>query len=155
MATFLLFDEVVNYIFKPSAITTGGPIDFDLDVFKIALGAAAPTGGQDGATVLANFTQIGTTGAYAAQTAASPTFAETGAGTGIWQFTTADIPFTASGGNFATFRYIVMYDDDTATPADIMIGFLDYGSNVDLTTGNTFTVNVGANGWFQITVPNS
>lgn len=154
MATFYLFDEVVLYIFEPSAITAGGPIDFETDAFKVALTNSAPT--QDTYDTLSDVTQITAQNGYSSggNAAANPAFAETGAGTGIWQFTTDDVIFTASGGDFAAFQYPVLYDDDTTTPADILIGYLNYGSTVNLTSGNTFTVNVGANGWFQITVPN-
>lgn len=153
MATFLLFDEAVRLLLVPVSGANGGPVDFSTDVFKIALGPVASAPDQAADSLLSDFTQITSAGSYAVQTATTPAISEPSSG--VFQFTTDDIPFTASGGNFDTFRYIVMYDDDITTPLDLTIGFLDYGSNVDLVSGNTFTVNVGANGWFQISVPNS
>ena len=50
---------------------------------------------------------------------------------------------TASG-TVATFRYVVLYND-TATN-DELIGYYDYGSNVDLLNGETFTITFDASG---------
>jgi hypothetical protein len=156
MATFYFYDEVVSYIFEPSGITGGGPIDFETDAFNCYLSnETADATTQQADSVLADITQIAGTGGYTTQSAANPVFGETGAGSGVWEFSTDNVAWTASGADFATARYIGMYDDDIATPADVLIGFLDYGAGgFTLTDGNTFTVTVGANGWFQITVPN-
>lgn len=157
MATFVLFDEIVNYMLSPALLT--GTLNFETNDFRVALTNSAPT--QDSYNDLADITQIASGNGYttvttgpAGASAANPTVAETGAGTGIWQFTTDDIVFTASGGSIATFRYPVLVDVTVTISANaVLVGYLDYGSAVDLTTGNTFTVNVGTNGWFQITVP--
>jgi hypothetical protein len=50
----------------------------------------------------------------------------------------------------AAFRYVICYDDTPTSPADPLIGQLDYGSSLTLTDGNTFTVDVGANGIFRL-----
>jgi hypothetical protein len=143
MATFTFFDEFKKYI-------GDGTIDLDTHTFKIALTNTAPTTGTD--TVIANITQIANGNGYTTggNTLGTVTYAETGAGTGIWQFTSADSVFTASGGSIGPFRYVVLYDDTPTSPADPLVGLLDYGSNVTVTTGNTFTVDVGANGWFRL-----
>ena len=76
---------------------------------------------------------------------------ETGAGTGVWRFVSADEVFTASGGSIGPFRYVVLYDDTPTSPADPLVGYLDYGTNLTVTDGNTFTVDINAtNGWFQL-----
>lgn len=62
------------------------------------------------------------------------------AGTGT--LTAVDVVFTASGGSFGPFRYIVIYND-TATD-DPLIGYADYGSAITVLTGETFTVDFGA-----------
>ena len=164
MATFALFDEVINFIFVPStAALTGEPLDFDTDTFAVALtNTSLTTTEQASYDFLNDITQIASGNGYTTVTnaaganAANPTFGETGAGTGIWQFTTDDITFTANPSAMAQFRYPVLccqgVTDGSNNP--VLIGFLDYGSAVDLQAGSTFTVNVGANGWFQITVPN-
>lgn len=143
MATFTFFDEFKKYI-------GDGTIDLDTHTFKIALTNSAPTTGTN--TVLADITQITAANGYSSggNTLATVTWAETGAGTGIWQYTSADNVFTASGGSIGPFRYVVLYDDTPTSPADPLVGLLDYGSNVTVTNGNTFTVDVGANGWFRL-----
>lgn len=143
MATFTFFDEFKKYL-------GDGTIDLDTHTFKIVLTNSAPTAGTN--TVLADITQIANGNGYTTggNTLGTVTWAETGAGTGIWQFTSADSVWTASGGSIGPFRYVVMYDDTPTSPADPLVGYLDYGSNVTITTGNTFTVDVGANGWFRL-----
>lgn len=101
--------------------------------------------------MLADITQIAGTGGYAAVTLASVTFTETGAGTGIWEFDSAAFSWTASGADFATARYVVVYDDTPTSPADPLLGYLDIGS-FTLANGSTLTVTPGANGIFRITV---
>ena len=64
--------------------------------------------------------------------------------TGTVGFTATDLVLTASGA-VATFRYVVLYDDDPTSPANPLIGWYDYGSNVTLATGETFTIDFTTN----------
>lgn len=66
--------------------------------------------------------------------------------TGTVPFTATDLVLSASGGAVATFRYIAFYDDDPTSPADPLIGFLDYGSNLTLADGESLTLDFGSNG---------
>lgn len=143
MATFTFFDEFKKYL-------GDGTIDLDTHTFKAMLTNSAPTTGTN--TVKADITEISAGNGYTAGGAslASVTWAETGAGTGIWQFTAADVTWTASGGSIGPFRYVVVYDDTPTSPADPLVGLLDYGSAVTITDGNPFTVDVGANGLFRL-----
>lgn len=79
----------------------------------------------------------------------SETWAETGADTNIWQLTSADEVITAVGGSFGPFRYVYMYNDTPTVPADPLIAKLDLGAPVTITDTNTFTIDVGANGWVR------
>jgi len=47
---------------------------------------------------------------------------------------------TASGGAVAPFRYLVLYNDDPTSPADPLIGWWDYLSDLTLNNGETLTV---------------
>lgn len=49
---------------------------------------------------------------------------------------------TAAGGSIADFRYVVLYNDTTAS--DNLISFYDYGSTVTLADGESLTINASA-----------
>lgn len=143
MATGVVFHEAMNNI-------GNGAIDLDSHTFKAVLTNTAPSQAND--DELADITQIANGNGYTTGgvTLSSVTWAETGAGTGIWQFSCADFSWTASGGNIANFRYVVIYSD-TST-GDKLFLYLDYGSAVTITSGNSFTVDVQANGLVRFTV---
>jgi hypothetical protein len=128
-----------------------GTIDLDSHAFKWALSNTAPVPATG--TVLADIVQLAAGNGYPAGgvTVPSVTWAETAANSGIWRFGAGDSVITAAGGSIGPFRYLVLYDD---TPAgDPLVGFLDYGSSITLTDGNTFTVDVTPTGIFTLTVP--
>lgn len=141
MATFVVVHEFANHLGQ-------GDVELDAHTFKACITNTAPA--QATNAVLADLTQIAATGGYAAATLASVTFTETGAGTGIWEFDSAPFAWTASGANFATGRYIYIYDDTHASK--VLVGYLDYGSTFVVTDGNTLTVTPGANGIMRLTV---
>ena len=132
--------------------------NLNTDHMILMLSNTAPV--QDTGSVYTDITQIATGNGYLqfdGSSEASPvavldnTYAETGAGTGVWRMTSSDEVFTAAGGSIATFRYIVMCNNTAS--GNELVGYLDYGSAVDVTIGNTFTVDVGANGWLELTIP--
>lgn len=143
MATFVPTHEFGKYL-GDGAVTLGS------HTFKAVLTNSAPTAA--GSTVLSGITQISSTGGYAAVTLTSVTWSETGAGTGIWEFDSGAFSWTASGANFDTARYIVIYDDTPTSPADPLVGYIDYGATFIVTDGNSLTVTPGANGIFRLTV---
>lgn len=142
MATVVIFDDFILQLGEKTH-------DLSSDTFKLALTNSAPT--ADTGDELADITQIANGNGYTTGGTAlsSVVWEETGAGTGIWRFVSADVVFTASGGSIGPFRYGVLYND-TST-GDKLIGYIDYGTNVTVTDGNTFTFDVNAaSGWFQI-----
>ena len=141
MATFQVVDEFANFLGKKRD-------DLSADAFKAVLTNTAPT--KAGTQILTDITQIAATGGYAAVALSGVTWAETGGGTGIWQFTCSAFSWTASGADFATARYIAIYDD-TSTNDDV-VGYLDYGTTFVVTNGNSFTVTPGGSGVFRMTV---
>lgn len=52
----------------------------------------------------------------------------------------ADLTLTASG-PVATFRWVDIYDDTPTSPADPLMAFYDYGADVTLANGETFTLD--------------
>ncbi len=136
MATFVIVDEFVkNCLIKK--------IDASADTFKWFLTNSTPT--EAGTTVKADLTPITEQNGYSEHTS-TITFAETGSGTGIWRFAVdADKTWTASGGSFGPFRYAVLYDDTPTSPADPIVGYVDYGSSITVLTSETFTLDFDAN----------
>ena len=143
MATGIVFHEAMLNI-------GNGAIDLDSHTFKAVLTNTAPTQGTD--DELADITQIANGNGYTTGgvTLTGVTYTESGAGTGIWVWTSADFSWTASGGDIATFRYVAIYSD-TSTGDKLMMYF-DYGAAVNITNGNSFTVDVQTAGLIRFTV---
>ncbi len=70
--------------------------------------------------------------------------------TGTYKYTASMAnPTWTAGNSWAQFRYAVMYDSSASTKA--LIGWWDYGSNLALTSTQTFTITLDAvNGVFQL-----
>lgn len=116
------------------------------DTLKVALTNTAPTATD---TQLSNITQISAGNGYT--TGGSTTTQSSSAqSSGTYKLVLGDVVFTASGGAIAQFQYAVLYND-TATN-DELIGYWDYGSAVDLASGETFTWDADATtGVIQLT----
>lgn len=113
------------------------------DTLTIALCAAANAPVATN-TVLANLTQV----SYTNLSARAVTISASSQTSGTYKLVLADLVLTASGA-VATFRYVVLYND-TATN-DELIAWWDYGSNVTMASGDTFTLDFDAtNGVLQI-----
>jgi hypothetical protein len=104
------------------------------DQLVVALSNSAPVASN---TVLANITQITYTN-ISSRNITTSTSSQT---SGTYSLVVNDLVLTASG-SVGPFRYVVIYND-TATN-DELICFADYGSSISLNTGETFTVNFGA-----------
>lgn len=114
------------------------------DTLTVALCAAANAPVATN-TQLSQLTQI----SYANCSSRVITTTSSSQTSGTYKLVLSDLVLTASGGNIATFRYVVIYND-TATN-DELIGWYDYGSDVTITSGNTFTIDFDAtNGVLQI-----
>lgn len=55
----------------------------------------------------------------------------------------SDLLFLASGGTVGPFRYVILYNDTPTIPADPLIGYWDYGSEITLSDGQTFLTDFG------------
>jgi hypothetical protein len=116
------------------------------DALKIMLTDVAPVATN---TVKANITEIATGNGYSAGgSAVSLTSSSQTSGT-YKLLPSAGVTFTASGGSIAQFRYAVLYN---STPVNgNLIGWWDNGSEVNLTTGNSFTAQLDTtNGILQL-----
>ena len=129
MASFNKFNQFVEDLAK-------GVHNFTSDstcTVTVALTASAPIATN---SVLADLTQISYTN-LSSRIITGITAEQT---SGTVSFTANDLVLTASG-TVATFRYVVLYNDDPTSPADPLIGWYDYGANVTLQNGETFTID--------------
>jgi hypothetical protein len=88
-------------------------------------------------SILANLTQISYTN-LSSRVITGITAEHT---TGTVTFTADDLILSASGGAVAAFRYVVLYNDDPTSPADPLIGWYDYGSDLTLQNGESLTID--------------
>lgn len=113
-----------------------GVHDFDANTFKVALTNSAPVATN---TVLADITQIASGGGYT--TGGETTTITVSETTGTTTVSGTQVQWTGSGGGMATFRYAVLYNDSSTSPADALIAWFDYGAGgVTLAAGETFTL---------------
>ncbi len=92
-------------------------------------------------TILANLTQI----AYTNLSARTLTVSSSAHVAGTYGLVLADKVLTATGGSVGPFRYAVIFNDTPTSPADPLICWFDYGSDITLADGETFTLDFGAN----------
>lgn len=108
------------------------------DTLKLALSNTAPTAATDDEFV--DITEISAGNGY---TAGGETLTVTSSSQSAGTYSlviTSNVVWTASGGNIAAFRYLVLYND-TATNKEL-IAFWDIGSEQNITDGSTYTANL-------------
>ena len=131
MASFNKFEDFVEQVGKEIH-------QLATDTLKVYLTNAVPSASAD--AIKTDLAEISAENGYpAGGTDIQNGYTETG-GTGT--LTGVDVVFTASGGSFGPFRYVVLYNDDAAN--DNLIAWWDYGSAITVNDGETFTVDFGA-----------
>ena len=141
MAAFNKFNQFIADVFhaKHNLATSA-------DVVKVMLSNTAPVATN---AIKADITEITAQNGYAAGGPAS-TVSSSSQSSGTFTLICADVTITAAGGTVGPFRYVVAYNDTQTSPAKPLIGYWDYGSNVTLNDGETFTVDFdGVNGILQ------
>ena len=131
MAAFNKFDSFVEALAEKIH-----NLGSDQIVVALTAAANAPVASN---TQRSNLTEI----SYANLSSRNVTTTSSSQTSGTYKLVLADLVLTASGA-VATFRYIVLYND-TATN-DELIGWYDYGSNVTLASGDTFTIDFDGSG---------
>ena len=129
MATYQKFQQYVEDLAHKVHDMSG-------DAFTVALTTAANAPVVTN-SILGNLTEISYTNLSTRVLATPTTSAQTsGTFTQLWP----DLVLTASGA-VATFRYVVIYNDTPTSPADPLICFYDYGSDLTLASGETLTID--------------
>lgn len=140
-ATFTLFNAFKEH-------TAEKVHNLGSDALTIAMSAAANAPNTSTMSVLADVTQISYTNCSSRVLTISSS-AQTG---GTYKLVLADLTLTASGGSVGPFRYLYIYNDTPTSPADPMIGYLDYGSDVTLADGESILIDFSpTNGVLQMT----
>ncbi|MCP4393454.1 MAG: hypothetical protein GY804_04190 [Alphaproteobacteria bacterium] len=115
--------------------------DLTNHTFKIYLSNTAPNAGT--MEVKADLAEITAQNGYpAGGTDVQNTWVEV-SGTATLDGT--NIVFTASGGSFGPFRYLVVVNDTQTTPLKPLCSWYDYGSSVSVNDGETLTYNILTN----------
>lgn len=126
MATFVKFQPFVEALAEKVH-------NLGSDQLVIALTNTAPNATD---ATLSQITEI----AYTNLSSRNVTTSASAQSGGTYKLTCTDLVLTASGGAVATFRYVVLYNDTSAS--DNLIGYWDYGAGgVTLANGETFTVD--------------
>lgn len=135
MASFNKFNSFVDALAKKAH-------NLSTDTLKVMLSDVAPVAAN---AVKTDITEISAGNGYSAGgTATTPTMSNA---SGTEKLVCTNVVFTAAGGAIAQFRYVVLYN---ATASDL-IGWWDFGSEVNLASGATFTVTFDAtNGVLQL-----
>jgi len=128
MATYNKFNQTVQDWLE-------GVYTASTDQFVVALCAAANAPVATN-SVLADLTQI----SYTNLSSRNLTTSSSGQTSGTFTQLFSDLVLTASGA-VATFRYVVIYNDTPTSPADPLLCWYDYGSNLTLASGETLTID--------------
>lgn len=115
-----------------------GVHNLDTGALKIYLSDAAPSATLD--AVKADLAEITNQNGYTAPIDVASTYSET-SGTGNLAGTDAVVNAT---GTVGPFRYPILFNDTPTSPADPLIGAWDYGGEVTLANGESFTVDFGS-----------
>lgn len=87
-------------------------------------------------SVLADLTEI----SYTNLSTQNITTASSGQTTGTFTQLFTDLVLTASGA-VATFRHVVVYNNTPTSPANPLLCWFDYGSDLTLASGETLTID--------------
>lgn len=148
MATFVMFDKFAVNALGGGSSGDAGMTDWLTHAIKATLHTSTYTPNTATNEVKADATnELSTANGYTAGgvtlTCSIPDETEP------INFVVADFGWTASGGSIGPFRYCVVWNDSTTTPADILIGYIDVGGDTTITNGNTITFDADqTNGLF-------
>ena len=106
------------------------------DTLKVMLTNTAPVATN---TIAANITEISAGNGYSAGGSVAA-FVSGNQSSGTYTLVLSPVTFTAAGGSIGPYRYAVLYNSTAASGN--LIAWWDYGTNITLTNGNSFTVKL-------------
>ena len=110
--------------------------NLNTDVLKVYLSNATPSASADADKT--DLAEISNENGYTAPVDITNAITESA---GVVTLTAVDVVITATG-SIGPFRYAVIYNDTHAT--DGLVCWWDYGSEITLSDGETFTIDFGA-----------
>lgn len=134
MATFNFHNALMEHM--PEGVHVWGTHQL---VYALCAAANAPVATN---SVLADLTTI----SYTNLSSRNITTSSSSQTSGTYSLVVADLVLTASGGSVAAFRYLDMFNDTPTSPADPLIGWLDYGSALTLASGEQLTIDHNGSG---------
>ena len=129
MATYNKFNQVVEDVMEGVYVSS-------TDQFTVALTSAANAPLATN-SVLANLTEIIYTN-LSPRNLTTNTSSQTG---GTFTQLFADLVLTAGGGSVAPFRYVIIFNNTPTSPADPLLSWYDYGSDLTLLDTETLTLD--------------
>ena len=133
MATYAKYSDFVEQLCR-------GVHNFGSHTFKVALSNGVPNSAH---TMLSDITELGTANGYTAG-GATTTIGISETGGTVTVTATDPAAWTASGAGI-TFRYAALYNDSATSPLKALVAYWDNTSSTTITSGNTLTVDFGAN----------
>jgi hypothetical protein len=127
-ATFNKFNAWVDFVQKG--------VNLSSDTLKVLLCNTLPTTGNSLYGHIASEVSAGN--GYATSGTAVQIYSNAQAG-GVYTLSCSSVVFTAAGGNWSPFQYVVLWDS-TPSGGPLTVWF-DYGSPITLNNGETFTVS--------------
>ena len=134
MATYNKFQQFVEDL-------AHGVHDLETDQLVVALTAAANAPVATN-SVLADLTEI----SYTNLSTRNITTSTSSQSSGTYDLVLNDLTLSASGGAVAAFRYVVVYNDTPTSPANPLICWFDYGSDLTLGDGESLTIDFESDG---------
>lgn len=122
---------------------SNGKHNLGADNLKVMLTNTAPVATS---AILTDITEIAAGNGYTAGGTQATLVSNTQT-SGTEKLILNNVTFTASPISIAPFRYAVLYNSTQTSPVKPLIGYYDYGTNLTITAGNSFTVQFdGTNG---------